>query len=114
MPPISPRRVIDYLKENRFESSLDKLRRDEAGRKDHRYSVWQHHSNTFLITTESMLLRKVSYIHLNPVEDKLVDDPNQYSFSSARFWNRKPLLDDEPLEVDLKHIRWKNGGRASF
>src|SRR5688572_32815722 len=42
---ISARRIINYLKENGFETSLNKLRKQEPGKKDHRYSVWEHHSN---------------------------------------------------------------------
>ncbi len=111
---LSARRVIGYLKENQFEASLNKLRKEQPGRKDYRYSLWEHHSNTFLITTESMLLKKVNYIHLNPVEDGLIEDLNEYVFSSVRFWNRRPILDGEPLGPDLKDLTWKNGGRASF
>lgn len=108
------RRVINYLKENGFESSLDKLKKAEAGRKGYRHSVWEHHSNTFLITSEAMLLRKVNYIHQNPVVEGLAETAEAYTFSSSRFWNRKPLLGDEPLAPDIKHLTWKNGGRASF
>ena len=111
---ISARRVINYLKENNFDTSLEKLRKQEVGKKDYRYSLWEHHSNTFLITTESMMLKKVNYIHRNPVEEGLVGSEDEYAFSSARFWNRAALLDNEPLYPDLKQLTWKNGGRASF
>ena len=110
---ISARRVIGYLKEKQFESSLNQLRKTQTGKKDYRYSLWEHHSNAFLITTESMLLKKVNYIHLNPVEDGLVQDANQYAFSSVRFWNRRQLLDNEPLDPDIKDLIWKTGGGAS-
>jgi REP element-mobilizing transposase RayT len=96
---ISARRIIDYLKENEYIYSLDKLKKEE-GRKEYKYSLWEHHSNTFLLTTESMLLQKVNYIHKNPVED-------DYRFSSVRYWQRRPLLDVEPLEMDIKDISWK-------
>ncbi len=105
---ISARRVINYLKENEYTSSLNKLRKEEEGRKDYRYSLWEHHSNTFLITTESMLMQKVHYIHQNPVADGLVADAVDYRFSSVRYWQRKPLFDNEPLVPDLKDIKWKN------
>jgi putative transposase len=111
---ISARRVIGHLKEEQFEASLNKLRKNEPGRKDYRYSLWEHHSNIFLITTESMLMKKVNYIHLNPVEDGLVEDDYQYAYSSVRFWNRKPLLETEPLDPDIKDLTWKTGGRASY
>jgi hypothetical protein len=55
-----------------------------------------------------MLLQKVSNIHANPVADGLVEEGSEYRFSSVRYWQRKPLFDDEPLVPDLKSIQWKN------
>jgi REP element-mobilizing transposase RayT len=102
------RRVIDHLKKNNFESSLKKLRRErEDG--DYKYSLWEHHSNTHLITTEPGLMQKVNYIHQNPVADGLCERAEEYKFSSARYWMGKALLEDEPLEVDIKKIDWWKG-----
>ena len=39
---VSARRVIQYLKENAFESSLLKLR-GETRERNHKHSVWPHH-----------------------------------------------------------------------
>lgn len=102
---ICARKVIDYLKENRFESSLKKLARERKDG-DHKYSLWEHHSNTQLLITEPGLMQKVNYIHQNPVPEGLCGRPEEYKFSSARYWLRKSLLSDEPLEVDLKNIDW--------
>ena len=102
---ISARRLIDHLKENGPEESLQKLQL-EAKAGDYKYSLWEHHSDKFLRTSESMFMQKVNYIHNNPVNDGLVKNAEDYKYSSARYWLRKPLLDDEPLEVDIKQIRW--------
>ena len=102
---ISARRLIDHLKENGPEESLRKLQMEtKAG--DYKYSLWEHHSDKFLLTSQSMFMQKVNYIHNNPVEQGLVERPEDYKYSSARYWLRKPLLDDEPLEMDVKQIRW--------
>jgi REP element-mobilizing transposase RayT len=102
---IIARQVIDYLKENNLESSLNKLRREHDD-DDHKYSLWEHHSNTHLITTEPGLMQKVNYIHQNPVADGLCERAEEYKFSSARYWMGKPLLEAEPLEGDIKKIDW--------
>ena len=86
--------------------SLKKLRRDTSNG-DHQYSLWEHHSNTFLITSETMLMKKAFYVHRNPVEDGIVADAGEYIYSSSRFWSRRPLLDNEPIEVDLKDLSWR-------
>ncbi|HWN11211.1 MAG TPA: transposase [Pyrinomonadaceae bacterium] len=63
---IISRRVIDHLKVHGHNASLQKLRHDTRERA-YRYSLWDHHSNVFSITSEYMLMQKVNYIHQNPV-----------------------------------------------
>jgi REP element-mobilizing transposase RayT len=104
---ISARRVIDHLKEEGLSSSLNKLKKEEK-KDEYKYSLWEHHSNTFFITSESMLLQKVRYIHDNPVKESLAGEPGSYAFCSARYWNRLPLLENEPLEMDIKELSWRN------
>lgn len=102
---ISARRVIGYLKENGHEESLAKLRTEMKAR-EYKHSLWQHNSNTFSINTEAVLLKTAHYIHANPVEDGLVDHPNDYHYSSGRIWNRRSL-EEGPLVLDLKRIEWR-------
>jgi REP element-mobilizing transposase RayT len=101
---ISAKRILDYLKANAI-SSLEKLKMFEK-RRGYKYSVWEHHPDTFLVTSESMLMQKVNYIHFNPVKAGLVEHPNDYLYSSSRIWNRRPL-DDEPLRMGLDRIDWR-------
>ena len=98
-------RVIEHLKTKGYESSLEKLRHAEQKRK-YRYSLWEHDSNTFQVFSESMLMQKVNYIHLNPVRAELVEQAIDYRWSSVRCWQRCPL-EDEPLLVDLNQIAWR-------
>jgi len=108
---ISARRLIDYLKQNDFQSSLAKLQHD-AWKKDHKYSLWQKEKNVFSIYSEAMFIQKLNYIHLNPVRAGLVERPIDYPWSSARIWQRCPN-ENEPLSVDLKRIAWRSGRSPS-
>lgn len=102
---VTARKLIDHLKTNGPEFSLNKLQlADKKG--NYKYSLWEHHSDKFLLTSESLFMQKVRYIHNNPVIEGLVKKPEDYKYSSARYWLRKPLLDDEPLEMDLREIHW--------
>jgi putative transposase len=80
---VTGRRVIDYLKAKKFETSLAKLRHQEWKRK-HSYSLWQQEKNVFSIYSEAMFMQKVNYIHLNPVRAGLVERAIDYRWSSAR------------------------------
>jgi REP element-mobilizing transposase RayT len=102
---ISARRVINYLKENNFISSLEKLRIAERA-DEQKYSLYQHHPNAFRITGEDAFMQKVNYIHLNPVRAGVVEHPDEYLFSSARQWHNRDL-EKEPLLTDHKKIRWR-------
>ncbi len=104
---IISRRVIDHLKEHGHNASLQKLRH-ETRERAYRYSLWDHHSNVFSITSEDMFMQKVNYIHQNPVRAGLVEKAEDYRWSSARSWKRCPL-EDEPLKVDIDRITWRRG-----
>jgi len=102
---IVSRRVLGYLKEMKYETSLRKLEHNNWKR-NHRYSLWQHDSDVFPIINESTFMQKVNYIHQNPVRAGLVERPEDYHWSSARFWSNCPK-EDEPLKVDIEKIVWR-------
>lgn len=91
------RRVIDYLKQRGYESSLLKLRRDSTNT-NYLYSFWD--SNVRLLFTEKMLMERVHYTHQNPVRAGLVERAEDYHWSSVHIWNGKPR-EDEPLLMNL-------------
>ncbi|MEQ1606172.1 MAG: transposase [Pyrinomonadaceae bacterium] len=102
---ISARRVIGHLKENGYEKSLAKLR-TETKKREYKHTLWEHHSNTFEIKSEAVLMQKVNYIHQNPVEEGLVEMVEDYLYSSARIWKGCPR-ENEPLEMDIRQIKWR-------
>ncbi|MGB2751086.1 MAG: transposase [Pyrinomonadaceae bacterium] len=102
---IISRRVIDHLKANGHESSLEKLREDRPS-DGSKYSLWSHHPDTRLLWSEQMLWQRIQYTHLNPVRLGLVDHPNDWRWSSARIFHRRPAV-DEPLRVDIDKIVWR-------
>jgi hypothetical protein len=59
-----------------------------------------------LVTSENVFRQRVNYIHQNPVRAGLVVGAEDYRWSSARCWSRRPL-EDEPLLMDLDKIVWR-------
>jgi len=102
---ISAHRIIEYLKANCFEKALKKLQH-ALSRKQHKYSVWNHHPDVRLLLTEAMLMQRVTYTHQNPVRANLVSQPLDYRWSSVRCWAGR-VLEDEPLIMDLERINWR-------
>jgi len=104
---IISRRVIDYLKEQGYKSSLAKLRQEDKARR-YKYSLWEHHNNCLLLTSEGMFMQKVNYIHQNPVRAGLVERAEDYRWSSVRCWQRN-MTEDEPLLMEIERIIWRGG-----
>lgn len=103
---ITSRRIIDYLKANNYKGSLLKLRH-ETRRHQYRFSLWDH-PDARLLLSESMLMQRVTYTHQNPVRARLVNQPMDYHWSSARCWSSK-MREDEPLFVNIDQIKWRTG-----
>jgi len=102
---IVSRRVLGYLKEMKYETSLKKLEHHDWKR-NHRYSLWQHDSDVFPIVSETTFMQKVNYVHQNPVRAGWVERVEDYRWSSSRFWSKCPN-EDEPLKVDIDKINWR-------
>ncbi len=103
---ILSRRVIGYLKQGGFTTSLEKLRGAPKGRW-YEYSLVDHHSNALPVFSETFFMQKVNYIHLNPVRAGLVARAEDYRWSSARSWSRRVVVEDEPLRMDLEKMVWR-------
>ena len=102
---ITARRVIDYLKENNYSSSLSKLRHQTRDR-NYQHSLWQTEKNVLDVYSERLFREKLNYIHQNPVRAGLAESAIDYKWSSARIWAGSPL-DDEPLLIDKDLIHWR-------
>lgn len=101
---IASRRIINFLKESGHDVSLAKLRHS-AGPREYKHSLWDHHPNVKLVTTENGFIEKANYIHQNSVRAGLVERAENYRWSSIRCWQRRPL-ENEPLLMDLDQIGW--------
>ena len=106
---LTARRVIDHLKEKKYESSLAKLQHQERER-NYKYSLWQTEKNVLPIFSETMFMEKLNYIHQNPVRAGLVERAAYYRWSSARIWQGCPM-DNEPLQMDKDLIYWRRRPR---
>ena len=57
------------------------------------YKIWMPDDNPEAILSNKFLRQKLNYLHQNPVEANLVQEPADYPFSSARNY----YLDDDSL-----------------
>jgi putative transposase len=53
---------------------------------DRNYQIWQRDSLSIELRTHAVFMQKLEYIHYNPVKAGLCINPEDYYYSSARFY----------------------------
>ncbi len=92
--------IINYPESRRewlleyFKKACSHLKRKQE------YKVWQDGYHAEICSSNKFIRQKLNYIHNNPVIDKIVENPEDYIFSSAR--NYADL--DSELEVVILNI----------
>jgi REP element-mobilizing transposase RayT len=75
--------VVKAIEENPQESRrewlLAHLRNSDGG-----IQLWQHDLHPIWLRRPDIIEQKLRYIHRNPVEEGLVEEPHHYLYSSAR------------------------------
>lgn len=54
--------------------------------KDRKYQVWERNSLGIALWSSDVFIQKLDYIHANPVRAGLCRNPEEYKYSSARFY----------------------------
>jgi len=84
---------------NLFEFAARQHKRNE------KYQIWTHENHAELIYSDKFIFQKINYIHDNPVRAGIVENPQDYLYSSARDFADKPcLLDIVPVFVPTEKI----------
>jgi len=77
--------IIDYLKNRSQYRYIQQLKRAKLKHKSQsNYQVWQEGAHPKQISTPTMMIQKIEYIHNNPVKRGYVDLPEHWRYSSAR------------------------------
>ena len=65
--------------------------------KDRKHQVWERNSLGVPLWSQEVFLQKLEYIHNNPVRAGLCRYPEDYKYSSARFYEKNERDWDFPL-----------------
>jgi len=101
----SAKKTIDWLKDEGHSVSLNKLRRQIPGKRNHTYSVWQKRVKSVDLNSQKFILQKISYVHMNPVRAGLCDHPAKWKWSSYLAYLSHDPSDAVPIEPD-KQAFW--------
>ena len=88
----NPSTVMQVLKQRRAQALLPKKRRRDPrqrhlfGKEPLRRSFWQARFYDFNVWTTKKRVERLRYMHRNPVKRGLVESPEQWRWSSYRFY----------------------------
>ncbi|MGH7983482.1 MAG: REP-associated tyrosine transposase [Candidatus Udaeobacter sp.] len=81
------RRLLELLQEEKADWLLHQLRYHRAAHKsESEYQLWQEGYHPQSISTDTIMLQKLEYLHNNPVKRGLVASPEDWRYSSAHAW----------------------------
>lgn len=67
------------------------------------YQFWTHENHAIEVFSNTFIEEKVTYIHNNPVRSGIVSSPEEYIYSSAKYYSgEESILDAIPVD-----FRWK-------
>ena len=69
------------------------LERFKVDKNSRQHQFWQRNALPIRLYDRKILEQKLNYIHLNPLQQhwNLVDDPNNYLFSSCSFYEQEDM-----------------------
>ncbi|HSB93621.1 MAG TPA: transposase [Flavitalea sp.] len=93
-PFIEPKSVQrDFLKFTARKIKADLAKHHQAvldhflvNAKDRNYQFWERHALSVELRAHEIFVQKMNYIHWNPVRAGLCASPEEYKYSSARFY----------------------------
>jgi REP element-mobilizing transposase RayT len=100
MRKFTGRQLLDHIAQHLPKCFTEEFHK-HAG-KDRQRRFWQPTQHPVGIFSEEFWKQKTDYLHHNPCRKGLVLRPEDWRFSSARFWST-----GEPGEVQLSDVGWE-------
>jgi len=99
--------TIEMIPESRRDWILNQFRFNASKHKrNSNYQVWTHENHAILLYSNNFIAEKIEYIHSNPVRAKIVQNPEDYLYSSARnYASLSAVLDIEVLVLPVITVK---------
>lgn len=78
--------TAQQLKRSLTANNKDLLNEFKVNKYDREYQIWKRESLSIELFTKDVFIQKLEYIHNNPVKAVLCSYPEEYKYSSARFY----------------------------
>ena len=81
------RHTARELKQSLILYNGDQLEQFKVNKYDRMYQIWKREPLSIELFTQGVFFQKMEYIHWNPVKADLCAYPEEYQYSSARFYH---------------------------
>jgi putative transposase len=78
--------TAQQLKRSLIKNDLEALSIFKVNKYDRDYQIWKREPLSIELISEDLFKQKLEYIHYNPVKAGLCEVPEDYYFSSAKFY----------------------------
>lgn len=78
--------TAQQIKFHLLEYSRNELEKYRVNAKDREFQFWERNSLSIELYTEKVIVQKLNYIHRNPVKAGMCLYPEDYHYSSAKFY----------------------------
>jgi putative transposase len=109
---LSANRIIGWLKENEYFTSLEKLKLTNVKKRNHSFCVWQKKVKSVDLWSHKFILQKLNYVHLNPIRAGVCDHPAKWKWSSYNAYLPKTKI-EIPIMPDKKGYWTENDFEAA-
>jgi len=75
------------LKHSLIKNDMEALSVFKVNKYDREYQIWKREPLSIELISEDLFKQKLEYIHYNPVKAGLCEKPEEYFYSSARFYS---------------------------
>ena len=99
MRKFTGRQLLDHAAEHLPKSFTEEFQKHAGGDRERRF--WQATQHPVGIFSNKFWKQKMDYLHDNPCRKGLVTSPEDWRFSSARYW-----LTGEKNDVQLSDVGW--------
>ena len=79
--------TAQQLKRSIMKNDIELLESLKVNKYDREYQIWKREPLRIELLNQAMFIQKLEYIHYNPVRAGLCELPEDYHYSSARFYH---------------------------
>ena len=78
--------TAQQLKRSLINNNANALNSFKVNKYDREYQLWKREPLSIELVSQNLFIQKLEYIHYNPVSAGLCEKPEDYPYSSARFY----------------------------